>query len=364
LKYLASAVLVALAFVGAAWLYPRGMGLYYQVKGGMMLREVLQEAGIAEEIVCANDPLTDVYSVDGLRQAIENLEKAIGYVPELAQAYLLLGRAKCALGVYEEASQAYKQYTEMIDYGLIGHLEIGFAYEALGRKTKDKTIKDDVTSAWKQANLDRKNFLESGNHLFNIAKYEQALRWFERSSYVPGELSHQNNLFWAITEAAYNHSLPITDQQYDVPVVSVSNVQVTTIYPDNIYWALELSNDTVNFGDPLSKFAPVDNPDYGWIFWKGRVYTILNIHKSSCYLFTLSLHHFRAGDENGKLDIEIDLKAIEQHPLTDETKEIYSSYFLEQGHHLLSLNYIKDVGDILYKWIDIEPSSGCNKQGH
>ena len=126
---LACTVFITLAFMGMVWLRPWILGLYFQIQGGKQLQAALQSAGVAEDIACTNDPLTDGASVQGLEQAIENLTRATAHYPDLAQAYLLLGRANCALGEYEEAVKAYEEYARLRPENPLGHLELGFGLE-------------------------------------------------------------------------------------------------------------------------------------------------------------------------------------------------------------------------------------------
>lgn len=171
---LASVIVAVLAFVGVCELYPRVMGLYYQVQGGMQLRAVLREAGMAEEIACANTSLVNNETSQKLIQLVEKLEKSKTYSPHFAQTYLLLGRCYCALGEYESALEAYGKYRNIKPGNPLGYLEAGFGYDAMSYSQQFKEM-------WKKSGMSEQDLLEAGSVALESNQNEVALQWFRRA---------------------------------------------------------------------------------------------------------------------------------------------------------------------------------------
>jgi len=187
LLIMASLTLVTLVFLGMGWLYPRTMGLSYQVQGGKQLRAVLRDAGIDQDIACTNDPLTDEVSVQELTQAIGKLERAISYSPELAQAYLFLGRANCTIGKYEDSILGYERYTELRPENPEGNLEMGFVYLLQGQS--DKAI-----TKWQLIGFNSQTFVSQVGLLQNAQTYTTALQWLDYAEYY-GEIYESGRLY-------------------------------------------------------------------------------------------------------------------------------------------------------------------------
>ncbi len=92
---------------------PRGLSLYYQIRGGQQIEYVLRfEEGI-QELVC--EPLlpTNEEARKEVENGIDDLTRAIRLNKDNAQAHYSLGKANCLLGDPGEAKENYLQYTQM-----------------------------------------------------------------------------------------------------------------------------------------------------------------------------------------------------------------------------------------------------------
>jgi superkiller protein 3 len=115
-----------------------------------------------------------------VEQAIELLHRSIDYDPQNGQAFLQLGRAYCLMGEPAIARGYYQDYIELRPKNPLGHIGLGFAHEAAG----DPTL---GMEAWKEAGLTVDYFLEAGDSAFEDRNYEDALRWYERSTWIGPE---------------------------------------------------------------------------------------------------------------------------------------------------------------------------------
>ena len=94
-----------------------------------MLEEAIQVAPDIQpdDILCAVEPTSDKTAHVLAEEAIDLLEKAVSYHTNMAQGYLLLGRANCMVGESESAIEYYDTFTQLKENNPLGHLEAGFA---------------------------------------------------------------------------------------------------------------------------------------------------------------------------------------------------------------------------------------------
>jgi tetratricopeptide (TPR) repeat protein len=169
-------VLVMLVVPGG-WLVLRTLAQYHQTKGGQLIQNVITNTnGInPEDIICAQDPLTNESSRAIVTQAIQHLQASVEYNSHLAHAYLLLGRAFCLLGEPKEAINACQKYINLRPENPLGYLELGFASITSG---------DPITAvkAWKVAGATAKDFLDRGNFQRNANQPQNALVSYQRAA--------------------------------------------------------------------------------------------------------------------------------------------------------------------------------------
>ena len=166
----------------AILLAPRALGLYYQVKGGQLLQDVVTNLEDKPELGLSCDAVPPEKKAIRMKldQAVSKLDQAIRYDKRNSQAYLYLGHSACLAGAPDKAKGYYLTYTHLRPANPLGHLGLGFANEALG--DHKSAVKE-----WKAAGLTAEDFLEAGDEAFQAKRYEQALSWYERSSRIAPE---------------------------------------------------------------------------------------------------------------------------------------------------------------------------------
>ncbi len=170
-------MLLVIATAALLWLRPGALGLYHQVKGGSILAGVIQPLQKTHpgSFACQLGPLTEPSTRSRLKQTVAHLEAARKYNPDLSQAYLLLGRAFCLLGEVDNAVDAYQTYVSLRPNNPLGHLELGFAYEAQGN-----TIV--AVNQWEASQVTIKDFMATGFEAYRAKQFGTAIQWYERAS--------------------------------------------------------------------------------------------------------------------------------------------------------------------------------------
>lgn len=158
----------------AVILVPRGLSVYFQVKGGQQIEYVLKSGERIDELVCEALPANSGESLKEVEGAIINLNRATSFNQYNSQAYYYLGKAHCLLGEFNEAKVNYLQFTELRPINPLGYILLGFVYEKLGNLFSAK-------NAWEQAGLKPYDFNIVGNEELTNEKYDHALLWYERS---------------------------------------------------------------------------------------------------------------------------------------------------------------------------------------
>lgn len=173
-------ILGLLTLLGIGILFiPRALGLYYQIKGGQLLQDVLKSLEDLPDLGLTCDALPPDRKAlrMKLEQAVIKLNKAHNYDDRNSQAYLYLGHSACLLGEPANAKGYYLTYTQLRPANPLGYLGLGFAEEALGDHLS-------AVKEWQAAGLTAEDFLEAGDEAYQANRYEQALSWYKRSSWI------------------------------------------------------------------------------------------------------------------------------------------------------------------------------------
>jgi tetratricopeptide (TPR) repeat protein len=362
LKYslllLASLTLVVLAFVGIKWLYPRVMGLSYQIKGGKQLQAVLQTAGIAEEIACATEPLTNDALIQQLGLAVENLKKATKFFPGLAQAHLLLGRANCALGQYKNAVAAYETYTGLRPENPGGHAELGFAYESASSMLSLTNFGDDplyrtqevlISKEWLLAGISAAQCAETGNIKFALEE-RLASKWYQCAASLAGDnLSGKDAFFFAIASVLSNHRL------LSISGSSISTYILTdtlTVPGKDLQWVLAIENLDLQYGDTLARFSPADL-NVGVMWWAGRAIAFIQISEPAEYQVTISV----INNTSVPMDFQVEhnyvpLEKFSLNAGDGQRHEFQTNLHLLAGVHIIGINFPQDIGDLMIEALE------------
>lgn len=167
-----------------ALLSPRILGLYYQIEGAQQLDAALKAAAEVPELdlTCKALPNEKKSILPRVEHATALLERALAYTPRNAQAHLNLGRAYCLLDQPAKARDHYLIYTQLRPKNPLGHLGFGFASERLGDLTP-------AVEAWKASGMTPSYFLEAGDEAARKKQTEEALRWYERATWIEPKLA-------------------------------------------------------------------------------------------------------------------------------------------------------------------------------
>ena len=118
-------VLGLLTLIGIGILVtPRALGLYYQIKGGQLLQDVVKSLEDIPDLglICDAIPPEKKAIRMKLEQAVIKLEKAIKYDNRNSQAYLYLGHSACLIGMPANAKGYYLTYTRLRPANPLGYL--------------------------------------------------------------------------------------------------------------------------------------------------------------------------------------------------------------------------------------------------
>ncbi len=191
------------------WLFPFSVALYHQARGEQILTPLLVVAAGEDRsgaYACELSPLPEGGMRGLAKQARGHLERALDYQASLPRAYLLLGRVNCLLGNYQHAIRAYVAYSALRPDNPLGHLELGFAYEAgclsedakeaevvyLGSENcKDPAMSKVVVGEWKRAGITKQHFLRRGSLERKDGNYDEAGIWYQRAMMYDGK--HYNS---------------------------------------------------------------------------------------------------------------------------------------------------------------------------
>lgn len=172
---------------------PRGLSLYYQTRGGQHVEYVLRSTEGIQELVCEQLPVNNEDGRNEVEQAVVDLNRAIRFNKNNAQAYYYLGKANCLLGKPSESKEDYLRYTELRPDNPLGYIGLGFAYEELGDTSA-------AGNAWRSADLTASDFNQAGDEVFKEEQYEDAILWYERAILV----EHKSAESWLNIGKAYD----------------------------------------------------------------------------------------------------------------------------------------------------------------
>ncbi len=167
-------------------------------------------------------------------QARGHLERALDSQASLPRAYLLLGRGNCLLGNYQHAIRAYVAYSALRPDNPLGHLELGFAYEALDEKKM-------AVDAWKMGGATEENFFKAAEQFRKAGQYQGAFQlyeWVKWFSTEDGSIWHKMGLayeemeHWELALDAYQQGSE--KKQFRGPGLSSLYYRMGRIYNERL----------------------------------------------------------------------------------------------------------------------------------
>ncbi|MGE5221235.1 MAG: tetratricopeptide repeat protein, partial [Omnitrophica WOR_2 bacterium] len=195
---------VLLLVILAAWLVPKTIALYQQMKAGKIINGISQinNTNTPNDLPCARAALTNSQEIDQVQIAIKRLSLALKLDSHFAKAQFLLGQAYCLTGEANSAVTAFEKYNQLRPRNPLGHIELALAIEyrclismpSSGSTVAEKVNRDisfpycrtetdtgKVIDEWKAAGVQPSQLAGVGNYNFKNKNYDVAIRWYQRS---------------------------------------------------------------------------------------------------------------------------------------------------------------------------------------
>jgi hypothetical protein len=346
-------VILITGIVAALWLFPRALALYHQVKGGMILSQVMQPylKNYPGSFACEIGALSGDRAKSKLKQAIAHLVAARGYDPSLAQTYLLLGRAYCLYGEPQNAILAYGGYFRLHPNNPLGHLESGLAYAEAGQQ--------EAINEWLVAGVTPDQILSQAEKSFNLKDYWSAANWYSQSAIGLSSQPISIILRWAI--AATLSGLKFPESAYQIlPVFMVNNTGVTHIEAGNFRWLREIDPNILKYGDKIFDH-PGKDPSIARMWWSGDAIGIISIPSSGKY--SVSILAQNTVPPPIQMALTVDLVPVYQFEMERGDLSWVKSnieIYLTAGFHVIGLRFINNGvvngidRDAVINWLEIE----------
>jgi tetratricopeptide (TPR) repeat protein len=352
-----------------AWLGPKALGLYYQVRGGTILERYVDKnnGNFQQYIACALPPLEDESSRANVQRAINELEASIRFDDQQAHSYLLLGRAHCKLGEVESAVDYYRSYVEFKPDNPLGYLELGFAYETLcmqngraedndlGMKTTlcaDNTFREEIKQKWLEAGADFSGFLNSANSAFQSGNFSAALLLFNWAETIYGQLSDADKFGQTIASILTTKDLPDDQGDNILPIHQVDG-------------GIKIEAETLKWVNPNRGKAidavPVNDILAGVLFFTGCSATGMRVDETGLYRLTIRAQNSSPAPIQIKLELNFEPLAFFDLVTEDQSwQDMEVTANIVSGKHVLNVCFLNDESTESYDrnaiidWIIIE----------
>lgn len=336
------------------WFYPKGLALAYQIRGGYLLDQAVQAepAFQNDDFLCPVDP-SDQVEVREMASEAENwLTKAVALNPRLSHGYLLLGRANCVLGNYENAKAWFGAFTELRPENPLGQLEFGLASLALeiSNLTQNGDIpclidfeagsEDDgplvsLLAQIQKTGFDRNVLERIVNKLFFQKEYHAASCVYQLVDTIPSE-ENPETLF--LGHLASGLSNPASAENSTViPFVYLLEDEVLIEAP-NMQWVDPLRVT----GQTLAETNPVVS-EFGVMWWNGSVVALVDVNKPGVVRVTTLAQN--SSPEPIELQLELNLEPVAEFSLNrgdSSWEELEKDIFLKEGLNLVGIRFTND----------------------
>jgi tetratricopeptide (TPR) repeat protein len=153
----------------------RFLSFVYQTRAGIQIERVLsKEKEIPpDRFICKKRPATQ-FKQENFTAAVANLQKSIKYDNRNEQAFQMLGMIYCNLNDYQNAIQSFINYTNLRPDNPLGHLKLGFAYEAAEQDGA-------AIEQWELAGITDRDFVELGKNEQAEGQASLAIDWYQRA---------------------------------------------------------------------------------------------------------------------------------------------------------------------------------------
>jgi len=269
--------------VTGGWLTPRLAGLIYGSQAGRLLSRALEgeifpatgslaaqqpvNRASFDPIPCSIPPLSSTSDLNLVQQAVLDLQRAVKLSPSASHSYLLLGRAYCLEGEPEKAIKNLQIYTRLRTKNPLGHIELGFAYEASCLKraggvaagypqavcNETKALAS-MRQAWQKGGVDTGSFLSQARLAFSAKKWD-GVEYNYRFGYRSGafseqDLDHGDLARWAIAAALSGQPVPEVVMS-GAPVIRLA--KKARLEVEDLVWLMEYPQGGLLFGEKIGK---------------------------------------------------------------------------------------------------------------
>jgi tetratricopeptide (TPR) repeat protein len=353
------------------WLAPRVLALYYQGQAGDWLGRV--QRGAEGDAVDAWDlpriPATNAKGQSQIAQAVSDLQSSLQYNPDDSHSYLLLGRAYRLAGQLDQSIQAYRTYANLRPKNPLGHLELGFAYEALCKSQAGEAAArcPAAIAEWQAGGFSSVQALARGDEALGQSRMLEALVWYERYQWFADSNAEAPplpfELVFRLAVAAASVQNPDARQLLAEVRERDATFQVYSVEPSaridgTAFRWVSPNGGEVACGTPLSNGG---SGSAGFLWWTGQATALISVEQAGDYLVRTRVRH--SDPPPVEMAIGVDGKQLE--PITlargdDSWETVSLPVTLAAGYHTVDIWYLNNAivngqdRDAAVEWVEIE----------
>lgn len=245
----------------------------------------------------ASGVLTSTTKLDGrdraiLTQAISDLQASLQADASDSHSYLLLGRAFLLAGDLDRSVQAYRTYTQLRPGDPLGHLESGFAQDALCLRNNPEVVVvcHEAKSEWQKGGLIPSEFAALGDEAFGQRHWAEAFAWYEQYrrnaikpwEAVPDQLLFRQAIAAALSANADRDALLGAFQTRDSGFEIYPLADSVRIDGADLQWL----NSSVQGITDGTRVAQGQLQEAGTLFWSGQATALLFVEEGGDFRLT------------------------------------------------------------------------------
>lgn len=346
-------VVPLLAFIWLGW---HATAFYYQAEGGRRLAMVQTAVPNDRPLYSSASSSAAPGSMDQVTQAIADLQTSLKYNPDDSQTFLLLGRAYLLTGQSDQAVEAYRTYIRLRPANPLGHLELGFAYEAQCRSRGGSSGSyfdcPNAIAEWRAGGLDSSQFIGLGDDAFKQRHWADAFAWYTRvgdlgtrtggDQPLPFDLLFREMFAAALAQSADAQPLLNAVRTRDSTFRVYSLQDNLTIQGTGFRWMTPLGDGKdANYGIPLSNGG---SGTAGFLWWNGQAMALLSVAQAGNFSLRARLQD--GAPPPVEMAIGVDGQQLEQITLSrgdDSWETLTLPVSLAEGFHSIDVWYLNDA---------------------
>ncbi len=354
-----------------AWLAPRVLALYYQGQAGDLLERVQRgtEGDAVDHWDLPRVPVTNAEGQSQMAQAVSGLQSSLQYNPDDSHPYLLLGRAYLLAGQLDQSIQAYRTYASLRPKNPLGHLELGFAYEAQCKSGVGEAAArcPAATAEWQAGGLSSARALALGDEALGQSRMLEALVWYERYQWFADSDAEAPplpfDLVFRIAVAAAQVQSPdarrlLAEVRERDTTFQVYSVQASARIDGTAFRWMNPIGDQVTYGTPLSNGG---SGSAGFFWWAGQATAVISVEQDGDYILRMRLRH--SDPPPVEMALGVDGKRLEPITLSqgnNSWETVSLPVTLAAGYHTVDIWYLNNAivngkdRDGAVEWVTIE----------